>query len=455
MAYTPPTLSGIGIRRHFPKGPLIQSLREMRNCHPSAIREPIVPVRSARVALANYDALVHDFPGLRSRQFQMAYEEFFCGSCMAAGELCSCALDKWILDNAAFLSLQQSVSDGVNSPIDCGPPVERAYRPMRYGRAFLVPVEEKWGSAGARFLDLKGVGVAPNATATQTSYTNGLEYLGVALGDYFYAWLLDRIFRRSEPGYSTVPVYAVIDLGFDIVGGWHGTAPAAATVRRAHSRHPHGYEVPLSGTEEETVRLHIEMILRSYGLSTAAPSLAYELSHDGTTEILCYGGQPISTTTDRARKKAEQIAQVCKEGPLEIINLQLANTASWKPRIAQLVDFGHVHARERFNYPLGSPAYDSLLGVARTIKPGDAGFVQPVDGIAVDHNLFRRSSVNAFGFYAAQAFRDKRYNRKDIELLLRLACVQALRGTVRTNGIKYTWANRCRPNIPHAANLVT
>ena len=256
MAYKPPTISGIGIRRDFPKAPLIRSLDEMQNCQTSTYREPIVPVRSARVAIANYDALVHDFPGLRTKKFQKMYENFFCKTCRATGELCALALDEWILDNAAFVSLQQSASEGVNSPIKCGPPIERAVRPTRYGRAFVLPVEKVWGGGtGARFLDMKGVGVAPGAIATQTPYSNGLEYLGVSLGDYFYAWLLDRIFRRTEPGYSTVPVYAVIDLGFDIVGGWHGTGPAAATVRRAHSRHPHGYDFPRSGSEEETVRL--------------------------------------------------------------------------------------------------------------------------------------------------------------------------------------------------------
>src|SRR5688572_8001306 len=109
-----------GVRRPFPAGPLLRGISQIsEQCGPP---EDIVAVRSARVVIANYRALAHDFPEQFGPSFEHGYAPHICSACRRAGRLCLRAMDAWLLDNAAFVSLQQSVPNNVNSPIAHGPP---------------------------------------------------------------------------------------------------------------------------------------------------------------------------------------------------------------------------------------------------------------------------------------------------------------------------------------------
>ncbi|HEX8380455.1 MAG TPA: hypothetical protein VF619_07900 [Allosphingosinicella sp.] len=387
-----------------------------------------MPVRSARVVIANYQAILHDFPQVFAGP--EAFERFralSCAACVERRRICRRAIDDWLIRNAAFVSAAQAKPNRANSAIDHGPSVRRGYRPPRYGRALVLPIEEGAAPGQAGFLDIKGIGVAPDRVPENRAYANGLEYLGQVLADYFYGALIDKVFARACPGYCTVPVYAVIDLGFDVVDYWHGTAPAGLHVRRAHTRHEGGVEIPMSGSDEEKIILHMELLLRAWGLTTADLPTSYHVETVDGVETLKFSAWAVEPKNEREAEKARVITEIARSGRLELINVQLIEGLDWQTRHAQMVDMGHISVRRNFRFPFANPTRDSLLRVGRVIKPGDRAFVQPVAEHALDADLCSKTSVFAFGFAAAQAFsnRFRPMSSHDIETIYRIGIARA------------------------------
>ena len=413
------------ISRRVPAGPLYRDVRDLYGKELN--REKAVHVPNARVVIANYTALCRDFPYLGSEKFLKVYSTDACSLCQRDGLLCTNAIDKWLVENAAIVSLRQTTANTVNSQIEHAAALKYAYRPPAYGRALVVPVDYGGVAEGAGLFDLKGAGVAPNRTPSHKDHSNGLEYLGVAIADFFYGWLIDRIFARTVPGYSTVPVYAVLDLGFDITGGWHGTAPAGLHVRRAHRRTAHGYQMVLSGSENERVQLQIEMLLRTFGLTSANCGSSFEMAEADGLERLHFGGKLVKYSSDAARARGAEIERVAGGSRLEMMNIQLMHSPTWEPRSAQMYDFGHISTRKDFLFPFASTAQDRHLEVGHVILPEDASFIRPNPRLRVDPSLFHRHSVNAMGFYLAQGFRNSTVPRDTVENAIRIGIRKALR----------------------------
>jgi hypothetical protein len=412
----------------FSTTPLIDNIRQI-----SAgliAEELVVSVSTARVVCANYNAIIHDFPQIFGVEALRDRPLPGCPQCHKSGRLCRSAINTWLINNAGFISKQQVTPNSVNSQIEVGGVVKTAFRPPVYGRAVVVPVDVLGKPGSANFLDLKGAGVAPGVSPSQAPYSTGLEYLGQAIADFFYGWLVDTVFARTFPGYHVVPVYAVLDYGFDIVNGWHGTAPAGVHVRRAHSRPVPKDSLPMSGTDRERLMLHAELLLRLFGLTTAG--LFFKFADEGRSDELLYNDQPIVSDSEPERQMEARIRQVIHSSGgdgLEALNMQLTCTASWDDKTLQMYDFGHVRAVRHFTNAISNPIRNGALSVGRIITPKDANFVQPQTAIAVDPELCSRRSVNAYGFYAAQAFRNQAnsFDQKAIETMLRIGRLKAFR----------------------------
>jgi hypothetical protein len=103
----------------------------------------------------------------------------------------------------------------------------------------------------------------------------------------------------------------------------------------------------------------------------------------------------------------------------------------------EIFDFGQVSAHRDFTEPVANLVRNAPLNVGRILSPLQPSFVRPHPGLAVDQQLCIRHSVNAYGFYAAQAFRrpNRGMGQRGIERLLRIARVRALRHGMR-------WAQR-------------
>lgn len=422
--------SPFGLRRGFVAGPLLTAISEVSRG--SIDTCAIVPVTTARVVCANYRAIVHDFPqvfGAAARQRQPLPES--CPACARDQRLCPEAINAWLIRNAAWISAAQVADNPVNSPISTGSETRTGYRPPEYGRAMVVPVDIPPDGTGAGLLDLKGCGVADGKVPSQALYANGLEYLGYALADFFYGWLLDDLFARTVPGYATVPVYAVIDLGFDVVNGWHGTGPAGLHVRRAHRRRHETEGLPYSGSDQERVMLHMELLLRNFGLTTAGPGTAYHLGDADDPDQLYYNGRKLAAKTPLELAKTDRIVQAIRSAAaarLEVVNVQLVDEPDWASKTAQIYDFGQVNVRRSFANPLANPIINGVFQAGRIIEVADPSFVQPDAQYRLDADLCGRHSANAYGFFAAQGFRSMgaAFGQGAVEALLRIARVKAM-----------------------------
>ncbi len=401
--------------------------------------DELLRVRGAKVVCANYRALLHDFPHVFGAEARRRNPLPGCDTCAEAGKLCIKAINAWLIRNSAFISRQQLQPNEVNSPISVDrDTVRRAHRPPEYGRAAIVSIDSESREGDARYLDLKGVGVAAGKLPSHQPHSSGLDYLGSALADFFFGWLIDTIFARTCPSYHIVPVYAVLDLGFDIVGGAFGAAPAGLHVRRAHSR-PFPL-LPLSGSAHEKLTIHVEMVLRLFGLTTSGFVTSYRLQGgEADPKLICFGGS-LAIETDAERRKAAQLIDVIRASDgdgLDVLNVQLTNEGDWDEKTLEIFDFGHVRGARRFTAPLANPIRDGALRIGRITTPDQPSFVQPDPEIAVDTDLCDRESTNAYGFYTAARFRHspKQCNQRTVETILRLARLKALRRNIE-------WARR-------------
>lgn len=411
----------------FSDAPLIHDLAQIGGG--SCLQDKLVRVRGARVVCANYRALLHDFPHVFSLEARRRKPLSGCDACAESGKLCVKAVNSWLVRNAAFISLQQLQPNEVNSTIPiCAHEVRLGYRPPEYGRAAVVSVDGEVAVGQTRFLDLKGVGVAPGKTPSHKPHSSGLEYLGTALVDFFFGWLVDTIFARTCPGYHVLPVYAVLDLGFDVVGGAIGTAPAGLQVRRAHAR-PSPL-IPLSGSAHEKLMIHVEMLLRLFGLTTSNYLTSYRLEDGHKPQLFC-SGRAVSVVSETEHEKASRIIEAVRAsgaGCLDVMNVQMTDGGDWERKKLDLLDFGHMRSQRRFTAPLANPLRDGALRVGRITPVNHPSFVQPDQAISIDTDLCDRESANAYGFYTAAKFRHlpKHCSQRTVETILRLARLKVM-----------------------------
>lgn len=376
----------------------------------------VVPVRSARVAVANYDLIRHDFAGVFTPIFAAAYAEHSCARCRSRSAPCRYAIDRWLLDHAAFVSARQAECTDVATPIDHGPAVARGFRPPGYGRALVMPADNP-DPGGAALIDIKGAGVALGVTPDPVM--NGLEYLGVALAEYYYGNVIDRLFAHILPTYSFLPTYAVIALGFDIRDGQCGTAPAGLHVRRAHARDESGSELPMSSSDAERVSIQMECLLRTFGLTSASSSSRFEVRHGGERQLF-YGGKPVVARDDRQRAKVAELLDLPSDG-IELVNLQLTRGANWTARRGEIIDLGTIHGRRSFKHGLFSAVRDTVFHIGRRIVQQDGTAIQPTPGHGLDIDLLDRDTVHAYGFYLAQQFNQHRLASRELRLFFHRA----------------------------------
>ncbi len=409
--------------------PLITEIGQTSPTPEAITEERVYRLPAARVACANYHAILRDFPQIFGDEARRLNPLPGCEPCANAGRLCRKMVNHWLVRNAAFISRQQTEPNSVNSEIEVDWQTSRtAYRPPHYGRAVVVPIDDETDAEGAKFLDLKGAGVIEGRMPTRDPHCDGLEFLGNALADFFYGWLIDTIFARACPSYHVLPVYAVLDLGFDIFGRENGRAPAGMHVRRAHSR-PFP-PLPMSTSDHEKLTLHVELILRYYGLTSATYGTALTLSDRGNGPELRGFGKKLALETEAEQAKAKSVIEViteCGAPQLSVANIQSTNELDWNERSIEIFDFGHITSARSFTLPFANKIRDAALGVGRVIKPDDPSYVRPNREARVDPELCDRESVNAFGFYAADKFRHAPglFDQARLETILRVARIKA------------------------------
>jgi hypothetical protein len=364
---------------------------------PGLLTDQAFRVEGARVVFADRDLLRRDFPFLE----RMAPED----------------LDEWLLRHAALVSTAQAGQRVVNTPVRVvGEPLE-VYRPPRYGRAFIAPVPGEGGEP-AGLLDLKGVGVRAGVTPRASVHGDGLFILGEALEEYMTQLLIEAIFRHGGEPFSTLPVYAVLDLGFNAISS-EIQHPAAALVRRAHRRNPGNVEVPLCGSPEQKLHLRIELLLRHYGVTSANPGSSYEFTQDEDGTVRClFAGGPANNHNEEQLLGLWKKIGTAKFRRFEGINIQTVRGEGVTE--VQLLDFGQYKIRDGFSDPLLSMVANRPFAWGGSIAPDHPLFVQPDPHLAVSTADWGDAELSAEEAAALGIRPGEALSRKE-ELGLRLA----------------------------------
>jgi len=281
-------------------------------------------------------------------------------------------------------------------------------------------------------LDLKGAGVSPDRAPLSGDHENGLEHLGVALTDFAMQKAVDEILRRAAPGLWSVPTYAVLDLGFDILQpptlnsfkglapghGWNrrGSSPAGMHVRRAHRRPLYGKDLPDSGSSEQKAQFEIEMLLRNYGITSTTVGTSF-LARFATEGLEVYYGPHL--VSDLSTVETAIVEGLRRPGTEEIrlegVNVQMSRGVQYDPIGGQLVDFGQFNVREDFQHPVASLVCDRPLRLGGILWPDHPTFVQPDPELALPTERWGRIALCSACFDLAQRFRNGEIQRSDVE----------------------------------------
>jgi|ERR1700733_4282651 len=406
------------LRSRFPERPLLRVPDDLRD--PGITKETLLRLPGASVVYADYPLILHDFPHLlRTQSRSQIQTETAVDWCSPESQALRDSIDQWLVENAALVSCSQASQTEVNTPISTSGSTE-GYRPTGYGRAIVVQVEVKcseFDESSALLLDVKGIGVPPDTKPTHKEHADGLEYLGVVFSDFVFQRLIDRVFAKNAPHYWTLPLYAIIDTGFDLLNGWHETGPAGLHVRRAHRRPLFGADLPVCGSIEEDIKFQIEILLRIYGMSSTAIGTSIQVrQRDGILDV-SYNDERVEDLTS---SELEWLVQESRIGTsryqrFEGVNIQLAaDIGCGSPPEAHVVDFGHFNFRQSFAYPILSLVRDRPLRWGGVLWPDNRSYVQPHAQFCRTRKHSSRVMLNEQCFALAFDFRKGHLNRDDI-----------------------------------------
>lgn len=282
----------------------------------------------------------------------------------------------WLVTQAAIMSARQVLPSEVNGPVRVSGAQLNVARPPRYGRALVVPADA--GALGAVgqtvLLDIKGCGVAPDRVPSAGDHRNGLLSLPQAFEEYAKQRVIEIVFQRAGIAARGIPVFGILNLGFHLRMPGGSFQPAALMIRQSHARPRMGIELPQQGTQDQLAQLHIEFVLRQYGLTSSSAGTQLELRREGGDVKCIYGGVerhvPQPWLRELLKPGQQQLTFDCT-------NIQYARGPVIAPLQASLVDFSHYETRERFDVPLLSLVVDKPLNWGGVLWPHDPLWVQP------------------------------------------------------------------------------
>lgn len=370
----------------FPPGPLLRVIGDLDDEGASLDRARCVP--GARVVFVNHEVLQHDFPSLADDALLRGRGTLRRLPRAARRDELRRLREDWLLAHAGIISTTQAEQTITNTRVGVAGKVREVWRPAGYGRACVVSLgatrHDDEGS-GCGLIDVKGTGVAQGRTPSLQHHSSGLCTLGEVLREFLFQSLIDELFARAAPWFWTLPVYGVIDPGFDARTRRGGTLPAGLLVRRAHRRPPGGIQLPRLGSAHERTQVAVELLIRHYGLTSANRGTRFRFEEAAGGPRVFYAGDAMAGLTgDDLKFIARQLRGAALPLECDGINIQMTREIAGRGRVrAQLLDFDNFEARGRFREPLVSLVCDRTIRWGAVVWPGAPGFVQPSPALAV------------------------------------------------------------------------
>jgi len=341
----------------------------------------LLRVETARLVYLDHGLLARDLPPLSDDALR------------AGGEDPTSFRERWFLDQAGVISLAQTGAPIANTPIRTTGPARDGFRPPGYGRAAVVEaVAGAGGAAEPLLLDIKGIGCGPGRTPARAPHASGLCALRETLREAFFEALIGALLCRAAPDLWTVPIYGVIDLGFDLETHRGEQLEAGLLVRRAHRRTLDDASLPWCGSRDERLRLEIELLLRAYGITSANAVTRFHLEAHGDGLRIGIRDEPPGVAPPEIEQAARAILGCAPATTCDGINIQLARIAPQPGFRAQLVDFGHYEIRRRFERSLVSMVRDRPHQWGASLMVEDPHFVQPFPELAEPLSAWARES---------------------------------------------------------------
>jgi len=242
------------------RAPIIRRIEDLDE--PLCSTDDVASVAGARVVWADWPALRRDF---------------------FAPDTAPEVIERWLLASAAVMSVAQWDSPGLAPPGRPGR-TSVSWRPPRYGRAAVVPVQPHRlvQATSARLLDIKGCGMPLGMHPSGRRGDTGLLLLPDALCELLTQLVLERLCATClHERLRGVPVYAVLSLEFDARVPGRQCSPVACLVRAAHRRRAGNRDLPQRGSSRHRAMLRAELSIRAVGFTSTSDDLAYRVVDEG------------------------------------------------------------------------------------------------------------------------------------------------------------------------------
>lgn len=360
----------------YSNNPTFKSLSDFKNAGQPLSSEIMVAVKTAKVLYANYQLLLNDFEDHISNSISI-------DTTQELTDEEKLKTDAWLIKNLAFISKPQAFQTAVNTKVSVLNEEREAFRPPRYGRAAVMPVNTFDDQDKLALFDVKGCGVLgapPFLVKPVLPYANGLLTFEEAAYEVVYAQLVNLCLRHSNVNAFPLPNYAIIDLGFFAVFGDEKPRQKAVLLVRRANRRPafqSGFADP--GSDIAQRLLEVEMNLRKYGISSSScGAIRFHIESENDNFSISRDGKKLNIDPEALKHIKDSFYLKKSSNVIDGVNIQTDDHILNENQYFQIIDFGRYRMMNAFqNTVFSSWHHDFEKLCGDFIHPIDDGFVQP------------------------------------------------------------------------------